>query len=70
MLPHVKVYFVSKRIVTLKRLVCFNEINKMMRNGHGHIHNVCMVKYLTLEITLLAALGSPPASINCDTIFV
>ena len=42
----------------------------MMRNGHAHIHNVCMVKYSILEITLSVALGSPPASINCDTIFV
>ena len=42
----------------------------MMKNGHAHIHNVCMVKYLILEITLSATLGSPPASINCDTISV
>ena len=42
----------------------------MMRNGHAHVHNVCLVISLTLEITLLAALGSPPASINCDTISV
>ena len=27
-------------------------------------------KNLTLDITLLATLGSPPASINCDTISV
>ena len=41
-----------------------------MRNGYAHVYNVCMIKYITIEITLLAALGSPPASINCDTISV
>ena len=41
-----------------------------MRNGHTHVKNVCMLKYLTLETTLLAELGSPLASINCDTISV
>ena len=42
----------------------------MMRNEHEHVQNECIVKCLTLEITLLAASGSPPASINCDTISV
>ena len=41
-----------------------------MRNGHAHVHNLILLKSLILHITLLAALRSPPASINCDTIFV
>ena len=33
----------------------------MIRNGDGHIHNVCMIKSLILGITLSVALGFPPA---------
>ena len=42
----------------------------LMKNRHKHIHHVCMIKSLMLDITLLVALGFPPACINSDTISV
>ena len=40
----------------------------MMTSRHKHIDHENMIKSLILDITLLVALGFPPACINSDTI--